>query len=375
MQHNDQGCPRSFVDVLYEVPALQERLSATCRSLRSSFCAQVRVISMSHAEGAYKLCCSTWPQLLMVVVEDTSGSKLASKLSAQWEFLMGMTLSRVYFCTPRKTAVMIRSRQRVHAPLVDLPKQHSAALSDFVHRYHDTVNEMTLWGPLVGCRVVQTLSHDVWPAVNRFNLHASPHFDAESVSYLITCLPNLQTIDIKDCSAAVLTLFRSGTAWPQLVSMVLADNQLDATAISPMPHTRWTRLKCLILSYNMIGVSGIQHLVACSWPHLEGLYLMSTGLDRPALCCLAEGQWPKLRWLDLTKNKVDAIGISHLTQGSWPLLLTLYLSEQGLDDEACSLLGVAYWATQNTDEETLVSCKSGLVQYPLLSIGIVKDKF
>lgn len=203
----------------------------------------------------------------------------------------------------------------------------------------------------------------------------SPHIDAESMSYLSTCLPDLNFINIRNLSAAVLQLFRSGTAWPRIFHLVLAHNQLGASAISLMPHSRWSHLMSLVLSCNTIGVSGMQHLVACSWPCLTNLYLASTGLDRPALRCLAEGQWPELCLLDLTDNNVDAMGISYLTQGSWPLLATLYLPKQGLDEEACSLLGVAYPATPNTNEEAMVSCKSGMVQDALLTVKIVPVDF
>ena len=97
---NKQGRMRSFIDLLHEVPAVLEALpleahkalSATCRSLRTSFCAQIKVISMSDAEDASRLCCMTWPQLLMVVC--TGGSKLI-KLSAQWEQAMEVLLSGI----------------------------------------------------------------------------------------------------------------------------------------------------------------------------------------------------------------------------------------------------------------------------------------
>lgn len=123
----------------------------------------------------------------------TCGSELASRLSAQWDLLMSLS-DNSWRC---KTVVLVRSRQQAHAPLEDLPIQHAAALSDFADRYHDFVQDMTLWGPLAGCRVVQTLSSYAWRAVRRLILCESPYFHAESMSYLITCLPSLQPINIK----------------------------------------------------------------------------------------------------------------------------------------------------------------------------------
>ena len=126
MTHNkQQGRMRSFVEVLHEAPTILEELppkalkalSATCRSLRTSFCAQVKVISLSNVEEAFKLCCTTWPRLLMVVSD--SGPELASKLSAQWEVLMGLTLcSKASW--EHKTAVLVRSWQQVQPPIMDL---------------------------------------------------------------------------------------------------------------------------------------------------------------------------------------------------------------------------------------------------------------
>ena len=127
----------SFVDVLHEAPILLEALppealkalSATCRSLRTLFCAQVKVISLPDVEDASKLCYTTWPQLLMVVY--TSEPQLASKLSAQWECMMEMSLGSRSWPGPwvRKTAGVVQSRQQVHTPLTGFAEQHSAVLS------------------------------------------------------------------------------------------------------------------------------------------------------------------------------------------------------------------------------------------------------
>ena len=368
MTRNDQqGC--SFVDVLHEAPTLLEELppeavkalSATCRSLRTLFCAQVKVASLMHAEEASKLCCTTWPHLLMVVF--TCGPQLASKLSARWEVLMGLTLSSSSWGC--KTAVLVRSGQKMQPPLLDLPKQHSAVLLDVACRYRRDAAFMDLRGPLVSCRVVQLLSHRVWPTMTRVRLSGAPQLDAESMSHLNGCLPSLVSIDITDSSAAALELLRCGTAWPQVVSIDIAHNQLDASAISVLPQAQWTHLRLLKLNHNMLGASGMQHLVASSWPLLAHLYLANTGIDGPALRYFAGGQWPQLQGLDLTENNIDAIGMSCLLQGSWPLLTGLVLSEQALDAEACSLLGIAYPAKPTIKK---VPRKSGLVQLPFLNI-------
>ena len=85
------------------------------------------------------------------------------------------------------------------------------------------------------------------------------------MSHVSNFLPNLVAIGVAHCaSTTALKLLRSGTAWPQICTVGLAHNQLDANAISVMLQARWTNLSCL--NHNMIGASGVQHLVACSWP-------------------------------------------------------------------------------------------------------------
>lgn len=129
-------------------------------------------------------------------------------------------------------------------------------------------------------------------------MQTAPHL----TSHLNGSLTSLVGIDIEACPAAALELLRSGSAWPQVVSLRAPNNQLDASAMSVMPQAKWTHLRFLTLSHNVLGASGMQHLVACSWPVLEYLYLANTGIDGPALRHFAAGQWPQLRGLGLTKN-------------------------------------------------------------------------
>lgn len=227
-----------------------------------------------------------------------------------------------------------------------------------------------LWGPLVSCRMIQTLSLSVWPTVRGLQLKGAPQLDIQSMSHLSGSLPGLVGISIQDCSTAAMELLRSGTAWPQIVYINVAHNQLDGGAISVMPQAKWTHLRFLSLAHNMLGALGMQHLVACSWPLLQRLYLANTGIDGFALRYFAEGQWPQLQALDLTENNIDAIGMSCLLQGSWPLLSDLELSEQGLDAEACSLLGIPYPA-QRTRKTVARKSGSSLVQLPVLNIVII----
>ena len=368
MEHADlQGRVPSLLEVLHEAPSLLEALpseackslSATCRSLRTSFCAKVRIIWVSDAKGASKLCCTVWPNLLMVVC--TPGFILASNLKAHWDVMMEISLCDVQ----DQTAVLVRSYQGVRPQLMDLPYQHSAALSNFADKHRRNAITMTLRGPLVRCGAVRLLMLDCWPTLEALRVEAVPQLEAESMSHFSTSLPNLASLSIKHCCPAALELSILGLAWPQLSSLNLSHNQLDANFMSIMPQARWTHLHVLELDSNMISAAGIQHLVACSLPLLEYLQLSNTGVDEPALCYLAKGQWPSLYLLDLTHNNIGAKGISYLVQGCWPSLASLFLSKQGLDEEVCSLLGIEY------PEKSIFEAvfrKSGLHQFPYLRI-------
>lgn len=93
------------------------------------------------------------------MVVSTAGSKLKSKLSAQWEYMLEMWLRGMYLVG--KNDMLVWPCQQVHTPLMDLPKQYSAALSDFADKHRRNARDMTLRGPLVGCRLVQSLIHIV----------------------------------------------------------------------------------------------------------------------------------------------------------------------------------------------------------------------
>lgn len=375
-----QGRMPSFIETLHSVPTLLgilpptafKALSATCRSLRTYFCAQVMVISLSNAEDASKLCCTAWPQLLMVVC--ASGAELGSQLSAQWQYMLEMSVCDASM--QGKTAVLIRPWQQSGTPLMDLPRQHSAALSAFADKHRHLTEdlrwgppyEMKLRGPFMSCSVAQSLMHNSWPTITVLEWHALPQREAESVSWLSSSLPNLTGISFRHCFIAASDLLRFGTSWSELKTISLAHNQLDASSISAIPQASWPHLRYLELGHNMISTAGVQHLVDCSWPCLQVLSLTNTGIDGAALRCLAQGHWPELCLLDLVDNNIDAIGASYLIQGNWPLLTSLVLSAQGLDEETCFLLGVAYPGGRTIGMSLY---KSRLHQFPNLKVGLV----
>ena len=89
---------------------------------------------MLDPEDVSKLCVTTWPKLVMVVCDPRA--VLKSYLSAQWIFMMEVVL----FLTVSLPvcAILIRSRQKLHTPLLDLTSQHYRALSGGVGIYDNT---------------------------------------------------------------------------------------------------------------------------------------------------------------------------------------------------------------------------------------------
>lgn len=353
---NQQAPAHSFLEVLHEAPRLldllppasRKSLSATCRSLRISFCTRVSVITLSEPADTSKLCCTTWPQLTMVMC--THGSnlrylKLRDRLSAGWECMVEMELGVWPFGgqspskTTHRSAVLVRARQQFHTPLNHISHRHHAALSAFADMNRHS-GSLTLQGPFVGCSVVQCLTHDCWPLLRHLTLANSPNVGLGSMPHLSKLLSSLTIIGILDCGLDASDALQLGTGSPQILELNLYNNQLDASSISSMAHAKWPSLCRLSMCSNTLGCADMQHLVSCSWPSLRSLNLTHACLDASSLQCLAQGQWPALQHLNLSGNSIDAKGISVLVQGGWPLLVILSLSDQGLDEEACSLLGM-----------------------------------
>ena len=340
----------SFVAVVHEAPSLLgklppadlQSLSATCKSLRTLCCAQVTIMSPSASADLSKLCCTAWPQLVMVV--GRSGSELQSKLSAEWEFLMELEL-RSPTCPHIVTAVLIRPGQQLQPPFTDLPSKHCAAVSVFARRHGQTARTIVLRGWLIGSRAVQSLSS----------------------------LPCIKDIAIADCILDTTVLPKVNINWPGLLRMSLRNIQLNVHAMSAITQAKWLSLRSLDLSHNMLGVAGVRSLVSCLLPSLACLGIEHAGIDAPALRCLAQGQWPALRMVNIQGNSMDANGVSYLVQGKWPELSTLTVRTQDLDEEAVLLLGLADTSGSRLTESCEVR-KSMLPQFPFLEVWIVQKR-
>ena len=90
---------------------------------------------------------------------------------------------------------------------------------------------MVTWGPLLGCRVVKSLTHGSWPLL--MQLYRICHLGMESCCYL-DALHSLIDISITGCPVDALLGLKIGIGCAQLQSVVLSKNklQVDAIAIS-----------------------------------------------------------------------------------------------------------------------------------------------
>ena len=343
----------SFNHILHEIPTILDilppaalkALSATCRSLRTSFCAQVTVMTVTDPADLSKLCCTTWPQLMMVVCNLLFDyqSKAACQLLPEWEMMAEFELLEAPggCLVSRTTIMLVRPHRQLNKPLIDLPSQHCAAVSAFADKCRDCTPAIMLRGPCIGFRAVQSLTNDIWPAVGCLKVIEAPRLEEGIMSLLINSAPLLQSIIFQDCFLDMAALLKFSTAGPRLHTITLSNNQLDATAVSSITQVTWPQLGRLLLNSTLLDAACMQHFTSCSWPALHHLALEHADLDAPALHCLAQGQWPALGFLNLKGNNVGATGVSYLVQGNWPRLGMLVLSDQGLDAEACSLLGIA----------------------------------
>ena len=221
-------------------------LSATCKSLRTSFCAKVTIITVSN------LCCKAWPHLSIVVCEAEPwlNTNLHLKLSDQWEYMMEMEVAL-------GAVVLIRSRQQSQIPLSDLPSQHLVALSRFTDKVRHSAVCIVLRGPLVLCWIIWSFVHNSWS--------------------------KLLAISVQDSCPDLFVLLTLGRACPHLIQLRLWNNQLDTNTISAMKPVTWSHLIDLYLNCNVLGVAGVRCIVSCSLPSLQAFGLEYTSIDGPAV--------------------------------------------------------------------------------------------
>lgn len=199
--HNLHEVP-TILDIL--PPAALKNLSATCRTLQTSFCARVTVITVSGFTEISKLCCTTWPQLKMVVCALPSkyDAEATSQPSAEWENMMAVELVKLVsrrpytFCS-RTIVMLVRSYQKLKSPLTDLSSHHCIAVSSFADKHRDRTLNIHLRGPCVGSRAVQSLTNDVWPAFQFLKVVEAARLEHGSMSLLINMMPCCKALSFR----------------------------------------------------------------------------------------------------------------------------------------------------------------------------------
>ena len=285
------GPTLSLLDVVRETPRVMEvlppearkTLSATCRSLRTGFCTQVKVISLADSADASKLCCATWPQLMMVVY--ASGLQLSFQLSAQWEFMMGMVLGGPSFTNLQQytNTVLVTPRQQLCSALVDLPRQYRNLLLDFADKHRHRAKRMILNGPCVGCSVIRSLAMDPWPSLKGLKVSAAPQLEMECMSHLSASLSALTELTILDTSLDASAISKMGTGFAQLQFIRLSNNQLDDNLC--LDTGQMPCLSHLLLESNTLGVSGKKQLMSCPW---SGCPVLTACFGWPHACVFSD---------------------------------------------------------------------------------------
>lgn len=165
-----------------------------------------------------------------------------------------------------RTAVLIGSREKLRIPLIDLPSQHCAAVTDFADKHRHNARCLTLWGPLIGSRLVQSLTQNLWPQLRSLTVSDAPQWVVvKGMSRLTDSLPCLIDIRIANNCLDASVLPKLVMGWSQLEGVGLSRTQLDANAMSAVKHATWPHLEAVDLTFNSLGVAGMQLLVSCSW--------------------------------------------------------------------------------------------------------------
>ena len=382
----------SFTDVLHEVPTLpellkmddQKALSAVSRSLRNSFVAKVRVVTVA-CKADLALVNYSWPLLSMVIlIEDDC--YLPSPPSDRSLVCVGVSARPVSapilqpFITYAEESCLCGRTSKI---FMLRPLHTSASLA---------------WASLAA----QQLGHHLtanWPDLNSFSL---THLKLPALSVAIIAqlakgnFSSLGYLKLSKCGlAAQSCLHLSQGNWPALEHLELANNGIDAEGMALLAKANWPSLLELELSYNpVLDAKAIAHLSTAKWPllslglshtlvtaamaaelsqlqlsNLMTVSLIETGLTAAAVSELARADWAVLKTLQLDHNALDAAAIQHLcrmhmprlerlslqyatitdaaafwlAQGSWPLLTDLRLSHNQLGVEATKHIASAVW--------------------------------
>ena len=324
-QHSDslsECASISLLDVLRQVPTLpeilapdvQKALSATCKSCRVQFLAQVQVVTVERQEDCALIFERKWPRLIMVILQDTSLFSFVA-LPPPDVSILKLRVS----ATPDSQSTIFMLRP-MHDLATDLPCVHLAA---------------------------QQLAHQMrirWPSMSWFSMCHGEELSClglDILSQLVkgtwTCLTHLRLCECELTAEALLLLSQGN--WPRLSILDVSGNCLDAEGMALLAKGDWPSLMHLYLSFNPTQNAGaISYLQAANWP-VEYLTISDTPVSVDMAAELAGLQLPSLKMLRLTNSVMTTAAVSELARAHWPILENLSFGHDDLHTVAV-LLGI-----------------------------------
>lgn len=112
-----------------------------------------------------------------------------------------------------------------------------------------------LRGPLIGCKVLRSVTEVLWPKLESIELMDSQQLGGDSMSHLGDSWRHVTGLNILDSFLDASVLLQICTGWPQLRHLSLSNNQLDANAVWALTQVRWTDLYTLSLNISKLEVS------------------------------------------------------------------------------------------------------------------------
>lgn len=371
----------------------QKALSATSRSFRGRFIAQVQIVTSTDVgEFALGINCR-WPLLSMVILLNRDAiwpevqppdRVLAHVAVADREFDPAsiFMLRPLYTSAPDLAWVPLAAQLTRQVTIkwpglvlflifnVELPALATAIIAQLrigrwpslgdVHLSNCELSAQALsllgqskWPALMRLDVSRTgldaegmamLAKGNWPLLSDINLRYNSTLDAAAIAQLSTTNWPLTSLSLSHTPvSAAMAAELAQLHLPNLKILWLNSTGLTAAAMSELASVDWPTMQCLYLSDNDLDAAGMQHLCKMHLPALHRLYLSHANILAEGACWLVQGSWPLLTDLDLSHNQLDANAIDSIVNGVWPELRSLLLAGNAFGHDGLQLLIKANW--------------------------------
>ena len=298
----------SLLDVLHQVPTLpelltadsQKALSASCRSLRERFIAQIQVVTVMCAKDYALVVRHKWPQLNMVILILQQDQQSTDRSCVSDRILFDILVS----AEGSNKRAIVSMLKPLHAPATE-----SACTPLALHK-----------------KAAQQLAHQLtikWPRMDIFMLMDElDGLGMEIASQLVQgTWTSLAYLALSGCElrAAECSLLSQGN-WPVLWSLNVSNNCLDAEAMAFLVRGNWPLLTRIDLGSNpTLDAVAIAHLSAANWP-VALMILSQTPVSVDMAAELADLQLPTMMRLCLDNTGLTASAVSELARADWPSL-------------------------------------------------------